>query len=84
MDNKKLLKYFSGFSLVVTIGLVLAAIFYDKAFAPSSMLMLSLFIFSVCYYVKDDKKNLMYVLFVLGVLLIIASIIYTYLSLRLI
>lgn len=84
MDNKKLIKYFSGFSLVVTIGSILAAIFYDKAFVPSSMLMLSLFIFSVCYYIKDDKKNLMYILFVVGVLLIIASLIYTYLSLRLI
>lgn len=84
MDNKKLIKYFSGFSLVVTIGSILAAILYDKAFVPSSMLMLSLFIFSVCYYIKDDKKNLMYVLFVVGVLLIIASLIYTYISLRLI
>ena len=84
MDSKKIIKYFSGFSLVVTIGSLLAAIFYNKAFVPSSMLMLSLFIFSICYYFKDDKKNLMYVLFVVGVLLIIASLIYTYLSLRLI
>ena len=84
MDNKKLIKYFSGFSLVVAIGSLLAAIFYNKAFVPSSMLMLSLFIFSICYYIKDDKKNLMYILFVIGVLLIITSLIYTYLSLRLI
>ncbi len=84
MDNKKLVKYFSGFVLVVFVATLLASIFYNHAFVPSAILMLALFVFSVCYYIKDEKKNLMYGLFVLGVLLIIASLIYTYLSLRLI
>lgn len=84
MDNKKINKYFCYFSLIITIGTFLAAIFYNRAFVPSCMLMASLFVFSICYYIKDDKKNLMYLLFTLGVLLIIGSLIYTYFSLRLI
>ncbi len=82
--NKKIIKYFSGFSLVLVIGTLLASIFYSKAFIPSCMLMSALFLFSICYYVKDDKKNLMYGLFLLGVLLVIASLLYTYFRLGLI
>lgn len=82
--DKKIIKYFSGFSLVLAIGSILAAVFYSRAFVPSSMLMSALFVFSVCYYVKDEKKNLMYGLFIFGVLLVIASLVYTYLRLGLI
>ena len=82
--DKKIIKYFSGFVLVLMMCTLLAAIFYSKAFIPSCMLMSALFTFSVCYYVKDDKKKLMYALFVLGVLLIIGSLVYTYLRLGLI
>ena len=84
MDNKRIVKYFMGFSLVVSLGSFLAGIFYHKAFLSSGMLMLSLFLFSSCYFFKDDKKNIMYSLFILGVLLIIGALVYTYLSLRLI
>ena len=79
--NKKI-KYFLGFSLVVTVVTLVLAIFYDKAFVPSFMLMLALFLFGTCYYVKDNKKSLMYVSFIMGILLIFGSLIYTYFSLR--
>lgn len=81
MENKKIIKGFCIGALLVTLGTLLLAIFYNTAFIPSFLLMLSLFIFSVCYYIKDDKKNLMYVLFVLGVLLIVASLGYTFMRL---
>ena len=81
MENKKFIKIFCGVSLLVTLGTLLLSIFYNTAFIPSFMLMLALFIFSVCYYIKDDKKNLMYILFVIGVLLIFASLSYTFMRL---
>ena len=83
MENKRIIKSFCGASLLVTLGTLLLSIFYNNntAFIPSFMLMLALFIFSVCYYIKDDKKNLMYILFVIGVLLIFASLGYTFMRL---
>ena len=81
MGNKKAIKNFCISSLLVTLGTLLLSIFYNSAFIPSFMLMLSLFIFSICYYIKDDKKKLMYVLFVIGVLLIFLSLGYTFMRL---
>ena len=81
MENKKLIRNFCVASLMVTLGTLLLSIFYNTAFIPSFMLMLALFAFSVCYYIKDDKKNLMYILFVIGVLLIFASLGYTFMRL---
>ena len=53
--------------------------FMNSAFVPSCMLMLSLLLFSICYGLKDnDKKKVMYVLYTVGVLLIIGSLIYTF------
>lgn len=78
MDNKKIIKIFSGFVLVVTIVTFLLSIFFNSAFITSFMLMLSLFLFSIAYYVKDNNKKLVYILFIIGVLLIITSLIYTY------
>ena len=52
--------------------------FMNTAFIPSCMLMLSLTLFCICYMIKDNKKNIMYILFVVGVLLIIGSLVYTF------
>ena len=52
--------------------------FMNTAFIPSCMLMLSLTLFCVCYMIKDNKKTIMYILFVVGVLLIIGSLVYTF------
>ena len=82
MDNKKLEKIFLGVSLVLVGVTLLLSLLFSLAFVPSFMLMLALFLFSVCYYIKENKKNLMYALFVLGILLIIGSLVYTYMRLR--
>ena len=50
----------------------------NSAFIPSCMLMLSLMLFCICYMIKDNKKTIMYILFVVGVLLIIGSLVYTF------
>ena len=53
-------------------------IFINSAFVPSFMLMLSLYLFSVSYLMYvNEKKNAMYLLFILGILLIFGSLIYT-------
>ena len=53
--------------------------FMNSAFIPSCMLMLSLLLFSICYKLKDnDKKKIMYILYVCGVMLIVGSLIYTF------
>ena len=80
MDNKIVRNFCIGvfFVTLITLGL---SIFYNSAFMPSFILMLALFVFSVCYYIKDSKKNLMYILFVLGILLVISSLVYTYMRL---
>ena len=80
MDNKFVRNFCIG-ALVITLISFGLTFFYNNAFMPSFILMLALFLFSVCYYVKDSKKNLMYVLFVLGVLLVIYSLVYTYMRL---
>ena len=73
-ETEKLFSIVSLFAFIVT--LVLS--FMNSIFIPSCMLMLSLFLFSVCYIIRDDKKVYMYILFILGVLLIIGSLVYTY------
>ena len=78
---KKNIKLFGGFVLLVVIATLCLSIFYSTAFIPSCMLMSSLELFIICYYIKDDNKELMNVLFVIGVLLIIASLGYTFMRL---
>lgn len=73
-ETEKLFSIVSLFAFIVT--LVLS--FMNSSFIPSCMLMLSLFLFSVCYLIRDNKKINMYILFVVGVLLIIGSLVYTY------
>ena len=79
--DKSVIKKFCIGSAVVTAGTLLASIFYSRAFIPSFLLMFALTIFAKCYYIKDEKKNLMYGLFILGVLLIMGSLVYTYMRL---
>lgn len=80
MENKKNIKLFCIIVLIVTIVTLLLSIFYSMAFLSSFMLMLSLFLFGCCYYLKDDNKRLTYILFSIGVLLIIGSLVYTYIK----
>lgn len=73
-ETERLFSIVSLFAFIVT--LILS--FMNSSFIPSCMLMLSLFLFSVCYIIKDNKKIIMYILFLLGILLIIGSLAYTY------
>ena len=81
MKEKKMLRIFEGCTLVVVAGTLLLSLFYNDAFVPSFMLMLSLFVFEVCYDIKDNKKSMMYFLFVVGVLLVFGSLAYTFMRL---
>jgi len=78
MDNKKNIKIFNTVILIITIITLSLCILYDSAFIPSFMLMTSLFLFGICFYIKDERKNLMYILFIVGILLILASLAYTF------
>ncbi len=82
MENKKMIRIFEGVTFVIVIATLLLSILYSTAFVPSFMLMLSLFVFEICYDIKDDKKSMMYLLFVIGVLLIFGSLLYTFARLR--
>lgn len=73
-ENEKIFSIIAFFFMLIT--LVLS--FMNTAFVSACMLMTSLFIFSICYIIKDTKKILTYILFAIGVILIIASLIYTY------
>lgn len=74
-ETENLFSIVSLFAFIVTFILTLM----NMAFMPSCMLMLSLLLFSICYRIKDDnKKMVMYILYVVGVLLIIGSLIYTF------
>ena len=73
-ESVNLVSLVSLFAFLVT--LILS--FMNTKFIPSCMLMLSLLIFSICYVIKDNgKKVLLYILYIIGVLLIIGSLIYT-------
>lgn len=72
--NKKIVKIFMIISLLVSL-LLLGLIFVNSAFISAFMLWLSLFIFGICYYIKDDKRKvLLYGLFMIGVMLIIGAL----------
>ena len=74
-DTEKLFTIVSSFAFIVT--LILSCM--NSKFVPSCMLMLSLLLFSICYLIKDnDKKIYLYILYVIGVLLIISSLVYTF------
>ena len=73
-ETERLFLIVSIFAFIVTFVLS----FLNSAFIPSCMLMLSLMLFCICYMIKDNKKTIMYILFVVGVLLIIGSLVYTF------
>ena len=74
-ETEKVFIIVSLFAFIVT--LILSVM--NTAFIPSCMLMLSLLLFSICYIIKDNsKKTVMYILYIVGVLLIIGSLTYTF------
>ena len=77
MKNKNLIRKFSYVMLGI-VFITLGLCFVNSAFIPSFMLMLSLYLFSLSYLMYlSEKKNVMYILFLVGILLIVGSLIYT-------
>ena len=70
-ETENMFSIFSFFAFFVTFILS----FMNDKFIPACMLMLSLFIFTICYRLDDTKKRLLYILFTVGVLLIIGSLV---------
>lgn len=56
----------------------------NKIFLPASLIAFALFLFCICYYYIEDesKKKMVYILFSLGVLLIILEVLYTILKVK--
>ncbi len=74
-ETQNLFVIVSSFAFIVTF--ILSCM--ESEFIPSCMLMLSLLLFSVCYRIQSyNKKTIMYILYVIGVLLIIGSLVYTF------
>ena len=71
-ETQNLFCIVSFFAFLVT--LILS--FMNNNFISACMLMLSLFVFSICFRLDDNKKTFMYILFGIGVLLIIGSLVY--------
>lgn len=80
-DGVKLRKTEVIITLVVGIIflIVLFCALVNKVFIPAALISFALFLFCICYYYLEDdsKKRMVYVLFGLGVLLIIIEVIYT-------
>lgn len=64
-----------GIIFLVLLGFAIS----DKVFIPITMVSFALLLFSICYYYieEENKKILVYILFGIGILLIISEVIYT-------
>ncbi len=71
-ETENLFIIISSFAFGVTLILSVMNI----AFISACMLMLSLLLFSICFKIGDSNKKIMYILFIMGVLLIISSLVY--------
>lgn len=81
VDAGKLKKVELIISIVV--GLVFLVLLVlsmtNVVFLPATLILFALFLFCICYYYIEDesKKKMVYILFGLGVLLIVIEVIYT-------
>ena len=64
-----------GIIFLIMLGMTIC----NRVFTPIALVTLAMFLFSICYYYIEDnsKKKLVYVLFGIGVLLIIVEVVYT-------
>lgn len=80
-DSIKLKK--TEFIITAVVGIIFLVLLFfavtNEIFIPAALISFALFLFCICYYYIDDekKKKLVYILFGLGVLLIIIEVIYT-------
>jgi len=73
--------YVKGTCAVVGISFLMLCYLSTKMiqFLPATLIMLALFFFCLCYYLKDDddKKLVVYLLFGLGIGLVLFAVFYT-------
>jgi len=80
-DTKKFRR--TEFIIALLIGIIFLVMFgfavCNKVFIPITLVTFSMFLFSICYYYIEDKnkKMLVYLLFGIGVLLILVEVVYT-------
>ena len=74
------IKAFVGVIFLVLLILSMTNVVY----LPATLISFALFLFCICYYYIEDesKKKLVYILFSLGVILIIVEVIYTLVKIR--
>ena len=81
IDEKKFKKI--EFLISLGVGLVFLVLLFltmsNEIYIPAALIAFALFLFCICYYYIEDesKKKLVYVLFTLGVITIVAEVIYT-------
>lgn len=69
--------------IAVCVGIVFLVLLFlsmsNEIYLPAALISFALFLFCICYYYMEDvsKKKLVYVLFGLGVLLIVIEVVYT-------
>ena len=69
--------------ITLCVGIVFLVLLFlsmsNKIYLPATLIAFSLFLFCICYYYIEDesKKKMVYVLFGLGVILIIIEVVYT-------
>ena len=73
-ETERIFSIVSFFAFLVTFVLS----WMNSAFISACMLMLSLFLFTLCYMIKENKKTLLYILFIAGVLLIVGALVYMF------
>lgn len=81
VDSEKFRKAELIISLVVGV-IFLVLLFFaitNEVFIPAALISFALFLFCICYYYLEDesKQKMVYVLFGLGVLLIIIEVVFT-------
>lgn len=81
VDTKKFKK--GEFITSIVIGIIFLVLLgfavTDSVFVPVTLVALALLLFSICYYYIDNEKSkkIVYILFSVGVLIIIAEVVYT-------
>ena len=86
VDSVKLRKI--EISITAIVGVIFLVLLIlsmtNVVYLPATLISFALFLFCICYYYIEDesKKKLVYILFSLGVILIIVEVIYTLVKIR--
>jgi hypothetical protein len=73
-ESLELLIIVSAFAFAVT--LILS--FMNVLFISACMLMLAFLLFSIYFFMNDSSKKIKYILYILGILLIVGALVYMF------